>query len=150
MTADEFVLAFGLYLTHAGVEHFSARELCDVGRTKRNPDTGELAVLEVPPAELWPNILPTARVAMDLRASTGSRLRCNSGFRNEAYNLAWGSKARTHRLFQAMDLDPLDCSVEELHARALEHPQAQFMGIGVYPSFVHLDTRGHAARWDMR
>lgn len=74
-------------------------------------------------------------------------IKINSGCRCEAYNKSvGGSSASQHKLGRAADLKPLATTVDRLWAFLNDkYPNA---GIGQYTSFVHIDSRGHRARWN--
>lgn len=148
MTRDYFLFAFGAYLTANGIEHFRAYELCDVGREKKDAEGGVVATLKAPPVELWPNIIPTVRVAEWIRMRCGTPIDVNSGYRDPDYNEAVGGAAKSrHVAFSAMDICDRRIGPAGIARMLEEHPEAPKMGIGVYPTFVHIDTRGYKARW---
>ncbi len=142
MTRAEFLPRLQAFLDAAGVRSFRAWELCDVGRGRVLSD-GRVARLKPAPADLWGNALPTLRVLEWLRAQVGRPVHVVSGYRDPAYN--WAVGGRTYSLHVAMNavdffvegVEPLD-----LARRLDRHPEARRFGIGVYPGFVHLDTRG--------
>jgi uncharacterized protein YcbK (DUF882 family) len=80
----------------------------------------------------------------------------SSGARCEDYNRRiGGSKNSEHK---STDADPLSDAVDirvkgmttkQLHVIVKSLPYANLLGIGYYPKegFVHVDTRGFAARW---
>ena len=66
-------------------------------------------------------------------------------YRNGAYNHAvGGARGSIHMQFRACDVRPLACPVERLHRAVLRvRDEAIFLGgVGRYPGFVHVDTRG--------
>ncbi len=79
----------------------------------------------------------------------------HSGPRCKAYNAkVGGSKRSEHLIVAGEDNDVVDFSVEgvttkDLHMYVKGLPYANLMAIGYYPKqgFVHVDLRGHAARW---
>lgn len=144
LTAQEWEIAFGLYLEAAGVKHFTAPELCDVGRRHRSG-----AVLRPPPPHLWGNILPTVRIADELREHYGRPAIVHSGYRDPAYNAAIaGSADRSqHLVFRALDLEVEDVPAAEVANWLESHPESDRIGLGRYETFTHLDTRGRRARW---
>jgi uncharacterized protein YcbK (DUF882 family) len=133
---------FAAFLAGHGIGHFTPRELCPVGRIAAG------VPLQAPPCDLWPNIIPTLRVAVWLRAHFGKPVIVNSGYRDRLYNRAVGSTdGSMHVQFRAMDIRIPGVTSDEI-VRALEtHPDAGKMGIGKYAAFVHIDTRGARSRW---
>lgn len=143
LSREEFGVAFGLFLKAAGVENFTAYELCDVGRTHAG------VPLLPPPPELWGSMLPTVMVAEWLRAELGVRIRVNSGYRSPAYNAAipGSATASQHTKFTALDIEALGKPPSVVADTLERHPNAHRMGIGRYRTFTHFDTRGTRARW---
>jgi hypothetical protein len=128
------------------VEHFTASEVCLVGRETRDR-TGRVVRLQAPPEELWANMIPTLWALDWLRKRLGSALHITSGYRDPEYNRAVGGEAK--------GLHP-ECNAIDFHSRVRPplllaqllqaHPEAHRMGIGVYAGFVHVDTRGALKR----
>ncbi|MDP9195224.1 MAG: D-Ala-D-Ala carboxypeptidase family metallohydrolase [Pseudomonadota bacterium] len=120
---------------------------------------------QVPAAEWrWPNFTPkeiacrgTGAItivpeALDklqaLRDTIGKPLIINSAYRSPSHNAkVGGSPQSKHLLGIAFDI-----SLKGHDRYRLTHAAEEvgFMGIGQYPSFVHLDTRETPARWDKR
>lgn len=145
MTRTEFFLEFSYYLQRHGITHFRAYECCDVGRVKMVD--GVAVTLQAPPRELWENMLPTLEVQEWLRAQTGVPTDVSSGYRSPAYNEAvGGAPLSTHKVFNAMDSLPRGWSPLSTAVKLLDHPQADRMGLGLYSTFVHVDTRGLIGR----
>jgi hypothetical protein len=125
-----------------GITRFTARELCPVGRTWGG------VTLKAPPCVLWANIIPTVRVAQQAREHFGRPMIVNSGYRDPDYNRAVGSSPGSqHVRFTAMDVRIAGVTPRGLYDWFVQHPEAGRMGIGLYPTFVHIDKRGAAARW---
>lgn len=144
MTRELYEEVMGKILDAAGVRYFSARELCIVGRTAKAGD--RIVSLSAPRVRLFKNILETVRVADWLREQVGP-LRVLSGYRDPAYNAAVGGEdGSLHMAFNALDIQSNAVSPERLAALAAKHPLARQMGIGLYPTFVHIDTRGLLGR----
>lgn len=104
----------------------------------------------LPPRHLWRNIVPTAWIADQARHALGVPLRIISGYRGPQYNAAIGGASGSyHTKFNALDLDPLGGDPEDLfHLLDRWRSAGLFRGgLGLYRSFVHLDTRGKSATW---
>lgn len=131
-------------LNKEGIRFFSAEEVFYLGGSN-----GRLKLNTEPPRELWRNIIPTLKVLDKIREQVGP-LKLVSIYRNAAYNKAvGGERASYHMRFVAADVYPLQVSVSKLHAaaKALRATGLWKGGIGKYPGFVHVDTRGYNANW---
>ena len=153
MLRKDFLARLQAYLELAGIRHFRAYEVCDAGRTRPLGD-GRVATLRPAPPDQWGNFLPTLRVLERLRAEAGGHpLHVVSGYRDPAYNWAVGGKPHSlHLLCNAVDFYSGAVPPRDLALLLHRHPDGRKLGIGLYPGFVHLDTRGllghHApARW---
>lgn len=91
-----------------------------------------------------------------IRQLTGKPVAILSGARCTKYNASvGGSKNSEHKstdedpLSDAVDITVEGMSAKELHLLVKDLPYANLLGIGYYPKqkFVHVDTRGYAARW---
>lgn len=91
-----------------------------------------------------------------IRERTGKPVILQSGARCTTYNSKeGGSKNSEHRstdedpLSDAVDIRVEGMSTKELHLLVKGLPYANLLGIGYYPKdgFIHVDTRGLAARW---
>ena len=105
---------------------------------------------DTPPVETWHLILPTIRLAEKLRGKFGS-VRVNSAYRSEAYNKAvGGAKASQHYKNTANDLRAAKGTPKEWAAYLRELREAgEFKGgIGIYNTFIHVDTRGTNVDWE--
>jgi uncharacterized protein YcbK (DUF882 family) len=123
------------------LKHFSADEVltkCDrIGNS-------------VPPKELWPNILPTLKVAQELRQHLGRPVKVHSVYRSKVYNAKIGGASQSqHMRFAAMDLSCPGVSPATVaqHLRQMRQNGRFKGGIGEYPGFVHVDTRGKNVNW---
>lgn len=74
-------------------------------------------------------------------------IKINSACRCETHNRAvGGSSGSQHKLGRAADLKPLATTVDKLWSFLDDtFPDS---GIGHYNTFVHIDSRGHRARWN--
>lgn len=83
-----------------------------------------------------------------LRDLAGEPLSVNSGYRCFAHNKSvGGAKNSRHPIGDAADIRGTTLSPQELAALAENIPVFKHGGMGIYPTFVHLDTRGFRARW---
>lgn len=140
------------FLRASGIDHFSGREVCPVG--KKAKGTGPALILA--PRVLWQNILPTLRVLEEARSHFGKPIMILSGYRDPAYNRAIGGEtASLHMSFNAIDSVVQGVDVRDFAHYLNTRPDAARLGIGLYvkSGFVHCDTRGRIgrpapARWD--
>ena len=105
----------------------------------------------LPPRELWHNLLPTLRVADELRARLEVPLRIVvSAYRSPQYNAKCpgASPYSQHLQNRALDLI-FDCGPDKAFAMAEQlRAEGKFTGgLGLYNSFIHIDTRGRNATW---
>jgi hypothetical protein len=126
-----------------GVKHFTAKEFFYRGASDE-----KLQLNTDPPAKLWPNMETTAKVLDEARTRLKAPIRLTSIFRSEAYNRRIGGvRNSSHCVFNATDLvcaEPASLYLVLLDLRR----EGMFKGgLGLYRSFVHLDTRGHNATW---
>jgi hypothetical protein len=134
---------FQLLLDREKIKHFTAKELFFRGNSDK-----KLQLNTDPPKKYWNNMIETVKVADAARELLGRPLRVNSAYRSPAYNRAIkGSTNSQHLYFRALDLST---TAPKSLAKALNDLRSQGVfkgGIGVYKSFVHLDTRGTNANW---
>lgn len=106
------------------------------------------------PLELIPNLQKLAEQLQVLRDFLGVSLHINSGYRSPAYNKKiGGAKFSQHVQGKAADISCSKFTPEQIHAAILQLIKEGKMlegGVGIYNSWVHYDTRGTAARWDLR
>ena len=135
------------FIDSKGFKHFRGAELTPYWSRTRGSVTND-----VPPRDLWPNVLPTLRVLDELRERLGAPLRLLSTYRSPDYNRAVGGERQSyHMKFVAIDFT---CTTGKPDAWAdvlkVMRKEGVFRGgIGVYPrsGFVHVDTRGYEANW---
>ena len=139
---------------------FNAREFLVKGGSHSNRHHRAYGLNTDPPPELWPNILPTVRVLDTLRERLGYAVVLTSVYRSPPYNRAIGSSnppdprvqdgiGSQHPRFTAADFRGVAGTSEEWAAE-LRRMRSQGVfrgGIGVYSTFVHVDTRGVNADW---
>jgi len=148
------------FIDGLGLRYFKGKEFTPYwSRTKRGVRNS------VPPEALWPNIITTLLVLDEIRHRLGAGVTLCSTYRSPAYNakLEGASKASFHMRFNAIDFSCSKGTPKEWAALArrlsgsmidLPGGQGTFKfigGIGTYPTFVHIDTRGQlgfpAATW---
>ncbi len=105
----------------------------------------------IPPREMWDNMIPTLKTADKLAIALGSELKeVTSAYRCPAYNARCpGAKPRSyHQKNMALDLmfNTSQSRVARV-ARELRDNGAFKGGVGRYSLFTHIDTRGHNADW---
>jgi hypothetical protein len=143
--------SFENFFNALGMRHFRANEFLYLGDAHDDQDSPALGLNCLPPPELWPNIVPTARVLDELRARLDAPVILNSVYRAPAYNTAIGGVHDSqHMAFRAADLVVRSASAPSDWAAVLKQMRTEGVfhgGIGVYNTFVHLDTRGTNADW---
>lgn len=88
-----------------------------------------------------------ARIVQDLRDYIGGPVKINSGCRCEKHNNAvGGSDNSQHLLGRAADVCSDYMSPYEIHKYLINKYPKRF-GIGLYDTFVHVDSRNEKARW---
>jgi len=138
-----------IFIRGLQLRHFTPSEIMFPGSQNQ-----ELQPNTIPPDEIWKNIVPTIWIADLARHALNVPLRIISAYRSKDYNSSIGGAQYSdsysdseHLNFRAVDL-------------ACEHPYVLFQyllglrnarlfhgGLGIYPTFVHLDTRGVNATW---
>jgi N-acetylmuramidase/Peptidase M15 len=145
------VQTFEQFVQGLGLRHIKAYELLVKGNQHNNPDSAAYGLNTDPPREIWSNIIKTAKVADELRQRIGAPIVLLSVYRSEAYNTAIaGAGGSMHKKFNAIDLTVRNHMSPDTWANVLrEMRTAGFFtgGIGIYTSFVHVDTRGTNADW---
>lgn len=104
----------------------------------------------LPPQPLWSNILPTLRIADKLAGEMKEKIVLRSIYRSPEYNATCPGAAKysQHTRNRAIDFQlQSPPGVVANVARRLRDKGAFRGGIGVYSSFVHIDTRGQNADW---
>lgn len=147
MNAQEIQAAKALeeYIDGHNFKHFQGKELTPYWDRTRGGIKNT-----VPPHNLWPKFIPTLRVLDELRKRLGVPITFTSTYRSPAYNRAVaGAGGSYHMEFRAADVQPVGISVSKLYeaAKALRTSGYFRGGIGKYPNFVHIDTRGYNADW---
>ena len=134
---------FQRLLTKWGVKNFTAKEFFYRGASDE-----QLNLNTDPPAALWPNMERTAKVLDEARKRLGASIRITSAYRSPAYNKRIGGVSNsTHVRFNATDLVTAQPASLYLVLLDLRREGMFKGGLGLYRSFVHLDTRGTNATW---
>lgn len=104
-----------------------------------------------PPPHLWENVVELARVLQAIRAHFGTGVVLTNVYRGPDYNRCVGGVKRSQHLnFNAADIIIQDgAGGFDWHQKIVRlRNQGLFKGgVGRYPGFVHVDTRGHNADW---
>ena len=137
---------FEEYFYSLGIAHFTASEFTSYFHVHRRGVTNS-----EPPREMWGNIVPTIKIVDQLRSRLKVPIVILSSYRSPAYNRAIGDAApkSLHMQFRALDI-----AVSGYSPRAVFEILSDWRnngkfkgGLGLYNSFVHIDTRGSNATW---
>jgi uncharacterized protein YcbK (DUF882 family) len=104
---------------------------------------------EAPPVELWHFIVPTLRLLEKVRERFGPTT-IRSGYRSPKYNAAVdGEDQSLHMANKAIDFHCATGTPEQWaeFLRDLRRQGVFAGGIGLYATFVHIDTRGANRDW---
>lgn len=82
----------------------------------------------------------------ELRQSMGAPIKINSAYRCYEYNKSIGGAPYSQHCFGTAT----DISVENMRPKDLHSLCEDFDGVGLYDTFVHVDSRGYSANWDNR
>ena len=103
------------------------------------------------PWNLMDNVKRLAKNLQVLRDFLGEPVRLNSGYRNPTYNAKVGGVGDSrHIKADAADITVKSKTPKVLHEiieQLIENGEMEEGGLGLYPGFVHYDTRGYKARW---
>ncbi|MDF1751890.1 MAG: D-Ala-D-Ala carboxypeptidase family metallohydrolase [Verrucomicrobiales bacterium] len=137
---------YSSYLASLSLKNISPE---DVIRPHRNELGG--VCNELPPERYWKRMKTTLEVADALVTELGVPLKMiNSAYRSPKYNAACPGAASNSYHTRNMALDLMfACSPKEA-ARAAKKLRDKGIfkgGIGVYSTFIHIDTRGKNANW---
>ena len=106
------------------------------------------------PPDVLTNLQELAANLQVLRDYLGTPIIINSGYRSPAHNKAvGGAQFSQHVLGKAADISCNKYTPEQVHAAILhliKSGKLKSGGVGIYDSWVHYDTRGTNARWDLR
>jgi hypothetical protein len=147
---------FRAFIERLNLRHFGFREFLFLGGSNNTPGSPCYRKNTLPSKSLWVNLAPTARVLDELRVRLGAPLKLRSIYRNAAYNscLSGAAAESQHKAMRAVDFSAADSKGSEHWWRtlvAMRDRESLFSGgIGIYNTFVHVDTRGRRADWDER
>lgn len=86
-----------------------------------------------------------------LRDFIGESIRINSGYRTAAYNKKiGGARESQHLTASAADIATASYTPKQLAAiveKLIRDETLYFGGLGIYPSWIHVDIRKNKARW---
>ncbi|GJD52940.1 hypothetical protein OPKNFCMD_5708 [Methylobacterium crusticola] len=154
--ASEVEAAFKAHVDGLGLRFFTFREFLFLGGTHSTPGSRCFGLNALPAKALWRNLDATARALDELRSRLNAPIRLNSIYRNEAYNrcLSGTASESQHKQMRAIDFTAADGRGpghwSDVLIRMRDVEGVFSGGIGIYNTFVHVDTRGHRADWDMR
>lgn len=144
---------FELFVDSFKFKHFKGKEFTPYWDRVRNGVKNR-----IPDESLWHNIVNTIIVADALREKLGFTFKITSSYRTPAYNAAIGGEKNSyHMRFMALDLSVSNPSLLAKTAR-LSRGRLFFVpetndsfifngGVGLYSTFVHIDTRANKADW---
>ena len=143
---------FDTHITALGLRYFKPYEFLAKGSAHGNPNSSAFGLNTDPPESLWKNINKTALMIDELRHRLQRPITLSSVYRSPAYNGAIGGASNSeHKQFRAIDFSVVGSPVGPVQwANALrDMPSTGIFkgGIGVYTTFVHLDTRGTNVDW---
>ena len=142
------------YIDSLGLRYFKGSELTAYWSRTRDGVSNSC-----PPEDLWDNIVPTLVVLDEVRHLAGQSIRLTSTYRDPDYNRAVGGERMSyHMKFMAIDFQGGQgpsrnlAIAKSLRGKMFKNPDTNTMfmfagGLGKYPTFVHIDTRGINANW---
>lgn len=144
------------FLDENKITHFTATEILNASGTKKYVDADI-------PAELIYNIIPTIKVLDEIREWYKNPIYLNCTYRSPEHNKKVGGAPNSvHMKFNAIDFSIANKNNLLLiynhlvFQDSIHHfiflPKAGSMGLGLYKTFIHLDTRATLnlkapARW---
>jgi uncharacterized protein YcbK (DUF882 family) len=103
------------------------------------------------PNRVLPNIIELAKNLQVLRDAVGKSITITSGYRSPEHNAKIkGAKNSQHITGMAADIKVTGITPKEVALvieGLIESGKMKEGGVGIYPSWVHYDTRGRKARW---
>ena len=142
---------FRAFVATLGLRHFAPEEFLVLGGSHSNPASDCHGRNTFPPRNLWPDIVATARVLDALRARLGRPITITNAYRSPDYNSCiGGASGSQHPRFTALDFRVSGLTARQAAdaLRWMRDREGVFRGgVGIYNSFVHVDTRGANATW---
>lgn len=139
---------FAEFFEPLGIKHFTAEEFISYFHTRRRGVTNS-----APPREMWGNIVPTIKLVDRLRAHLSKPIVILSSYRSPAYNAAIDGAATKsyHMQFRALDIAAAGHTPRQVFDQLRLWRDAGIFkgGLGLYSTFVHVDTRGTNATWGL-
>ena len=140
------IMTYGEFITALRLRHFKAWELTSYAdRVSGGVKNSE------PPASLWENIVVPLWCLDCLRESLGRPITIVSTFRSVRYNATLnGAVSNSQHLrncaidFKVKGMRPAT-AFDRL--RVMRDAKIFRGGLGLYPTFVHIDNRGRCATW---
>jgi lysozyme len=139
---------FATWFDSQGFKNFSSGEFTSYFNRPLNT---------TPPVSIWANILPTLRIVDQLATQLGTKIKIVSSYRSPSYNSnikdnqgrQLSAKNSFHTRFMALDIQASGVSPSQVYNILKSwRNQGQFRGgLGLYSSFVHIDTRGSNVDW---
>ena len=142
-TKDE---TFEQWFARQKFKNFSAREFTNYFKVNRRGVRNS-----APPRSKWANIVPTLRIVDTLRSELKKPIVILSSYRSPKYNAAINGAASKsfHMQFRALDIAVSGHSPKQVYGLLLAMRKKNLFkgGLGLYNTFVHIDTRGYNAQW---
>lgn len=148
--ADDWLDELDQLLDQAGVSNFTAKELTHLPKALPKPRS------DMPPRELWANLVAVAKLAQKVRDLYGEPLWVSTCWRPDWYNAAVGGAPKSQHIHaKAIDLNPIPSSRTPARIRRLEQATATVWdedptarGFGVYAGGrTHIDVGGGRRTW---
>lgn len=140
------VAAYADFLSKIGLRHLQPSQVIAAHAKRRGSVWNKL-----PPRAMWKNIAPTLKVVDRISEELGQPVKeVISVYRCAAYNArcAGASSGSWHQKNFAVDVSfAAPASVVASKARRLRGEGFFKGGVGRYPTFTHIDTRGQNVDW---
>jgi len=142
MTRGEWVDVCDSRLRAAGINNFTALEVCDVGREYCGVQ------LSPPTLDLIYNAIKLIDILAWVRSADGvAPVLINSWYRDREYNEAIGGVSHSmHMTLGAADIVKVGWTPSDVADLLEDHRAKTLLGIGRYKSFTHVDIRGMIGR----
>lgn len=130
-------------LGEAGVKNFAPWELLFMGGNHSNPNSRAYRLNRLPPDSHLPRIVQNAVVLQKARNIIRTPIVILSVYRSPAYNRAvGGARGSFHRTSEAVDAQTADPRRNRDLQSALRRLRSRGVwtgGLGIYPTFAHID-----------